>query len=119
MHIYESAAILSGWSSSKVGLRSPILVLKSPQIMVLRCGCIWSSVFYIYSVASVSGMCRFFKDAVGGRYIFTTFILSLFGSLILANMLYSFPITCSTFSYFFMYMAIPPLVPFPLRFSIR
>jgi membrane-bound metal-dependent hydrolase YbcI (DUF457 family) len=34
-------------------------------------------------------------------------------------MLYSFPIACSIFSDFFMYMAMPPLVPFSLRFSIR
>jgi hypothetical protein len=67
VQIYVSAAVLSGWSSSKVGVRSPILVLKSPHIIVLRCGCMWSSVFDIKSVAVVSYMCRFFRDAVGGR----------------------------------------------------
>lgn len=102
-----------------MGVRFPILVLKSPHMIVLRWGCMRSSVSCIYPVASDSGMCRFFRDAVGGRYIFTTFILSLFGNLILAPMLYSFPIACSIFSDFFMYMAMPPLVPFSLRFSIR
>jgi hypothetical protein len=67
-----SIAILSGWSSSvMVGLRSPILVLKSPQIIVVNCACMRSSVVVMWSVAICSGMLRFFRDAVGGKYIFT------------------------------------------------
>jgi hypothetical protein len=70
-----SIATLSGWSSSvMVGLRSPILVLKSPHITVVNCACMRSSVVVMWSVAICSGMLRFFRDAVGGKYIFTILI---------------------------------------------
>ena len=67
MQIYVSTVVLSGWPSSRVGVRLPILVLKSPQITVVNWGCKWSNVSSIYSVACVSCMLRFFSDAVGGR----------------------------------------------------
>jgi hypothetical protein len=67
VQIYVSADALAGWSSSMVGLRSPILVLKSPQMIVFSCGCSSSSVLAMCSVASDSGMFRLFSDAVGGR----------------------------------------------------
>jgi hypothetical protein len=66
VHIYWSTAVRGGWSSSKVGLRLPILVLKSPQITVVNWGCSWSSVLAMCSAAEVSVMFLFFNDAVGG-----------------------------------------------------
>jgi hypothetical protein len=67
VHIYLSVAVLCGWPASKVGLRSPILVLKSPQTTVFSYDCSWSNVSVICSVAAVSVMFLFFNDAVGGR----------------------------------------------------
>ena len=95
MQIYWSVAVRGGCSSIKVGLRFPILVLKSPHITVWICGWSLSNVSAICSAAVVSKMLRFFSDAMGGRYIFTIFNLSLFGNLIFANILYSLPVTYS------------------------
>jgi len=117
VHIYASSVVLSGWSSSKVGFLDPILVLKSPHITVINYGYILSNVSVICSVASVSGILRLVSEAVGGRYIFTTSSLLLFGSLIFVNRLYSFPATYSIFNLFFTYVAIPPLVLFALLYS--
>ena len=73
-------------------------MLKSPQLTVITYGCIWSNVSVVYSVANVSAILRFVSEAVGGRYILTTFSLLLFGNLIFANRLYSFPNTYSIFN---------------------
>ena len=52
-------------------------------------------------VAWASVMSRLFRDAVGGRYTFTTFILWLLGSVIFRNSPYSFPKACSIAICFF------------------
>jgi hypothetical protein len=67
VQICWSAAVLGGCSSSKVGVRLPILVLKSPHITVWIWGCSLSNVSVISSAAVVSKMLRFFRDAIGGR----------------------------------------------------
>jgi hypothetical protein len=100
VQIYWSAAVLGGWPSSKVGLRLPILVLKSPHITVCNYGCSLSNVSVMSSAAVVSKMLRFFNDAMGGRYMFTIFNRSLFGNLTFANRLYSLPVTYSICNWF-------------------
>lgn len=78
-----------------MGVRFPILVLKSPHITVVYCGYTCSSKSSICSVASVSVIFLLVRDAKGGRYILTMFTLWLFGSAIFTNIPYSFPVVYS------------------------
>jgi hypothetical protein len=100
-------------------MRLLILVLKSPHTIVSSCGYSCSSMASTFSVACVSYMFLLISDGAGGKYTFTIFILWLFGNVILVCKAYSFPVTYSTYSYFFMYVAIPPLVPFFRRCSYK
>ena len=69
-------------------------------------------------VACSAVMFRLLSDEVGGIYIFTIFIRSLLGSIILVCILYSFPDDVSSFSGLRMYVASPPRVLFGRRCSI-
>ena len=69
-------------------------------------------------VAWASVMSLRFRDAVGGRYTFTTFILRLFGRMTFVCRQYSFPAECSICSGFRTYVASPPLVLSARRYSI-
>ena len=100
------------------GTRFPILVFKSPHSTVVSCGCIPSSISSIASVAFSSGIFFLVSDAVGGRYILIIFTRSLLGKIIFVYIPYSLLLTYSIFRPFFMYVAMPPLVPFCLRYSI-
>ena len=100
------------------GTRFPILVFRSPHSIVVSCGCIPSRMSSIASVAFSSGMFLLVNDAVGGRYILMTFMRSLLGKIIFVCIPYSLLLTYSIFKQFFMYVAMPPLVPFYLRCSI-
>ena len=73
--MYVSVACLGGCSSSKSGVLWPILALKSPHTSVTSCGCTLSSISSTFYVASISSICRFDNDVVGGMYILITFIL--------------------------------------------
>ena len=73
----------------------------------------------IFTVASASVIFLRFRDCYGGRYTFIMFTLSLLGSVSFTYWQYSFPIDVSISNYFFMYIAIPPRVPFVLLSSIR
>jgi len=73
--MYVSLTCLGGCGVSSWGVSAPILALKSPHIMVVSCGCVWSIVSSIWDVASASVIPRRFRDAAGGRYMLTTFIL--------------------------------------------
>lgn len=62
-----STAVRVGCPSGIVGVPCPMRVLKSPQTIVYSWGCILSIIADIWSVASVSGMFRFFREVVGGK----------------------------------------------------
>jgi hypothetical protein len=103
---------------SSCGVSDPVLALKSPHMMVVSCGCVWSIMSSICAVAWSSVMSLLFRDDVGGKYTFTMLILWLFGSIILACIPYSFPFVYSIVYCFLIYIAIPPRLPFLLRSSI-
>ena len=81
--------VLLGCSISKVGLKLPVRLLKSPHITVISCGCATFSMSATNCVAVVSYIFRFNNDVYGGIYIFTILIRVLLGNNILVNMLYS------------------------------
>jgi membrane glycosyltransferase len=84
---------------------------------VLIYGCIVSSSTSIYYVAVISAIFLYVSDVVGGIYMFTMFILVLFGSINFVCIPYSFALDDSIFMGFFMYVANPPRVLSALRFS--
>jgi hypothetical protein len=75
LHVNVSLTVISGWGGSRWGLRWPILVLKSPHMMVVSCGWSVSIMFSSWVVAYSSVMSLRFREDVGGIYVFTTFIL--------------------------------------------
>ena len=113
----KSLTALWGWWVLSCGVCCPVLALKSPQTMVVSCGCVWSKVASSCAVAWSSVMARRFRDDAGGKYTLIKFILWLLGSTIFTYSPYSFPIYCSIANCFLMYMAIPPRLPFFLRSS--
>jgi hypothetical protein len=54
---------------SSLGVYDPVLALKSPQIMVVSWGWVWSIMSSMSAVAWASVMARHFKDGAGGRYM--------------------------------------------------
>ncbi len=78
-----------GCSISKVGLKLPVRLLKSPHITVISCGCATFSMSATNYVAVVSYIFLFSSDVYGGIYIFTILIRVLLGNNILVNILYS------------------------------
>lgn len=60
---------------SRLGTFEPSLVLKSPQIIVVSCGCRLSRTVSSFYVASDSMILRFFSDVAGGMYTLTILIL--------------------------------------------
>lgn len=65
---------------------------------------------FIWDVAYVSGMLRFFNDVVGGIYTFIILILELFGRMSLVCMPYSLLLVDSIWIGFLTYVASPPRV---------
>jgi hypothetical protein len=66
-HTYVSTASLLGWPSSNRGVRLLIRALKSPQTITGSCGCSWSIMASIISVASGSGIFLLTSEGEGGR----------------------------------------------------
>ena len=107
-----SVANRGGCCRSNVGVRFPILALKSPQMIVVSWGWCWSIMSSTRVVAVSSNIFLFFREVLGGRYTFAMLILLLFGSVIFARMQYSLLFVHDISSFLCMYIAIPPLVLF-------
>ncbi len=58
--------VLLGCSISKVGLKLPVRLFKSPHITVISCGCATFSMSATNCVAVVSYIFRFNNDVYGG-----------------------------------------------------
>ena len=89
-----------GCSISRVGLKLPVRLLKSPHITVISCGCATFSMSDTNYVAVVSYIFLFSSDVYGGIYIFIILIRVLFGNNNFVCILYSLLFYVSIYSGF-------------------
>jgi hypothetical protein len=83
-------------------------------MIVYNYGYAASNIYSIYSVAVFYDMFLLFNDYYGGKYMLTTFMRLLLGSMILVRIPYSLDVLDSNYSGLRIYVTNPPRV-FPGR----
>ena len=104
--------------SSIVGDRSATRAFQSPQTTCTACCGMQPSISSMWLHATSSSTPRFYKFCAGGRYTLPNQTFSLPYPWIHTTCVYSFPKIFKIFIPFFTSIAIPPLRPWSLRYSI-